>query len=56
MRLTPPTTSTFTLAVLAVVAGVGIRLGWVSVLEGYDFWLVTAGAFLLIIGVLFRRL
>lgn len=56
MRLSPPTTGTFTLAVLAIAAGIGIRLGWVEVLTDYDFWLVTAGAGLLIIGVVFKRI
>ena len=54
MRLTPPTTGTFTLAVLAIVAGVGIHLGWVEVLNEYDFWLVTGGAALLVLGVVFK--
>jgi len=39
VRLSPPTTGTFT---LAIVAGVGIRLDWVDILTGYDFWLVRA--------------
>jgi hypothetical protein len=56
VRLTPPTTGTFTLAVLAVAAGVGIHLGWVDVLTAYDFWLVTGGAALLILGVVFKRI
>lgn len=56
VRLSPPSTGTFTLAVLALVAGVGVRLGWVDVLGDYDFWLVTAGAALLILGVMFRKL
>lgn len=56
MRLTPPTTGTFTLAVLAVAAGVGIRMGWVDVLVDYDFWLVTGGAVLMIVGVIFKRI
>lgn len=55
MRLTPPTTGTFTLAVLAIVAGVGVHMGWVDVLNGYDFWLVTGGAALMTIGVIFKR-
>lgn len=56
MRLTPPTTGTFTLAVLAIVAGIGIRVGWVDVLGDYDFWLVTAGAVLMVLGVMFKRI
>ena len=55
MRLTPPTTGTFTLAVLAIAAGIGVRMGWVDVLDGYDFWLVTGGAALLLVGVIFRK-
>lgn len=56
MRLTPPTTGTFTLAVLAIAAGVGIHMGWVDVLNDYDFWLVTGGALLMILGVMFKRI
>jgi hypothetical protein len=56
MRLTPPATGTFTLAVLAIVAGVAAHLGYIDALAVYDFWLVTAGAALLVIGVVFRRL
>lgn len=47
---------TFTLAVLAIIAGVAANLGYVSALAEYDFWLVTGGAALLVIGVIFRRL
>ena len=56
MRLTPPSTGTFTLAVLAVAAGVGARLDYVEALTRYDFWLVAAGAALMLAGVVFRRL
>jgi hypothetical protein len=56
VRLTPPTTGTFTLAVLAIAAGIGVRLGWVDVLVDYDFWLVTGGAILLVLGVVFKRI
>jgi hypothetical protein len=56
VRLTPPTTGTFTLAVLAIAAGIGVRLGWVDVLTDYDFWLVTGGAILLVLGVVFKRI
>jgi hypothetical protein len=56
VRLTPPTTGTFTLAVLAIAAGIGVRLGWVDVLTDYDFWLVTGGAVLLMLGVVFKRI
>jgi hypothetical protein len=56
MRLTPPTTGTFTLAVLAIVAGIAARLGYLDVLADYDFWLVAGGAGLLVVGVVFRKL
>ncbi|HEY7564816.1 MAG TPA: hypothetical protein VIA81_07830 [Acidimicrobiia bacterium] len=56
MRLTPPTTGTFTLAVLAIIAGIAARLGYVDALASYDFWLVAAGAGLLVLGVVFRKL
>lgn len=56
MRLTPPTNGTFTLALLAIIAGVAAHLGYIDALAQYDFWLVTGGAALLAIGVVFRRL
>lgn len=56
MRLTPPNKATFALAVLAIVAGVAAHLGYVDALAAYDFWLVTGGAALLVIGVVFRGL
>lgn len=56
MRLTPPTTGTFTLAVLAIAAGIGAHLGQVDFLTDYDFWVVTGGAILLMVGVLFKRI
>ncbi len=56
MRLTPPTTGTFTIAVLAIIAGIGARLGYVDVLGDYDFWLVGGGAALLTLGVVFRKM
>lgn len=56
MRLTPPATGTFTLAVLAIIAGVAAHLGYIDALAEYDFWLVAAGAALLVIGVVFKRL
>jgi hypothetical protein len=56
MRLTPPSTGTFTLSVLAIVAGVAAHLGYLNVLENNAFWLVAGGAALLIIGVVFRKL
>ena len=56
MRLTPPSTGTFTLAVLAIVAGIAARLGYLDVLADNAFWLVAGGAGLLLIGVVFRKL
>ena len=56
MRLTPPTTGTFTLAVLAIVAGIASHLGYLDALAEYAFWLVAGGAGLLVIGVVFRKL
>jgi hypothetical protein len=56
MRLTPPTTGTFTLAVLAIVAGIAAHLGYLDALAEYAFWLVAGGAGLLLIGVVFRKL
>ncbi|HSL26426.1 MAG TPA: hypothetical protein VLA54_09110 [Acidimicrobiia bacterium] len=56
MRLTPPSTGTFTLAVIAILAGIAARLGYISALAEYDFWLVAGGAGLLVLGVVFRKL
>jgi hypothetical protein len=56
VRLTPPTTGTFTLSVLAIVAGIATHYGYISVLEPYEFALLAGGAALLIIGVVFRKL
>ena len=56
MRLTPPTTGTFTLSVLAILAGIAAHLGYLDVLADNAFWLVAAGASLLVLGVVFRKL
>jgi hypothetical protein len=56
MRLTPPTTGTFTLSVLAILAGIAAHLGYLDALVEYEFWLVAGGAGLLVLGVLFRKL
>ena len=56
MRLTPPTTGTFTLSVLAILAGIAAHLGYLDALVDYEFWLVAGGAGLLVLGVLFRKL
>ena len=56
MRLTPPATGTFTLAVLLIVAGIAAHLGYLDVLADNAFWLVAGGAGLLVIGVVFRKL
>ena len=56
MRLTPPSTGTFTLAVLAIVAGIAAHLGYLDVLADNSFRLVAGGAALLVIGVVFRKL
>jgi hypothetical protein len=56
MRLTPPTTGTFTLSVLAIVAGIAAHLEYVNGLPVDAFWLVAGGAGLLVIGVVFRKL
>jgi len=56
MRLTPPTTGTFTLSVLAIVAGIAAHLGYLDALAENAFWLVAGGAGLLVIGVVFRKL
>lgn len=56
VRLTPPTTGTFTLSVLAIVAGVATHFGYIEILSPYEFWLLAGGAALLIAGVVFRKL
>lgn len=56
MRLTPPSTLTFTLAVLAIVAGVASHLGYVDDIQRWSFWLTAAGGGLLVLGVTFRKL
>lgn len=56
MRLTPPSTGTFTLAVLAIAAGIATHYGYIDALAQYEFLLLAAGAVLLIVGVLFRKL
>lgn len=56
MRLTPPTTGTFTLSLLAILAGIATHYGYIDALAEYEFWLLAGGAGLLVIGVLFRKL
>ena len=56
MRLTAPTTGTFTLAVLAIVAGVATHFGYVTALDQYEFWLLAGGAALLVAGVVFKKI
>ena len=56
MRLTPPTTGTFTLSVLAILAGIATHFGYIDALAEYEFLLLAGGAGLLVIGVLFRKL
>ncbi len=56
MRLTAPTTGTFTLAVLAIVAGVATHFGYVTALGQYEFWLLAGGAALLVAGVVFKKI
>jgi len=56
MRLTPPTTGTFTLSVLAILAGIATHYGYVDALLDYEFYLLAGGALLLVIGVVFRKL
>lgn len=56
MRLTPPTTGTFTLSVLAIIAGIATHYGYIDALLEYEFWLLAGGALLLVAGVVFRKL
>ena len=55
-RLTPPTNGTFSIAVLLIAVGLAARwLLGAGAPASIDFWLVTAGAGVLVVGVLFRR-
>ncbi len=60
-RLSPPTKTTFFIGMLAIVAGVLIQLGLVTLAEIEDledpaFWITAAGGGVLTIGVLFKRI
>ncbi len=56
-RLTPPTNSTFGIALTAIVAGIvtSPETGLVAGFERYSFWLLAGGAALLVLGVVFKR-
>jgi len=56
MRLTPPTTGTFTLSVLAILAGIATHYDYIAALAEYEFFLLAGGGLLLVIGVVFRKL
>jgi hypothetical protein len=56
VRLTPPSTGTFTLSVLAIVAGIATHFGYIDALAPYEFWLLAGGAALLVAAVVFRKL
>ena len=60
-RLSPPTRTTFGVAVLAMAAGVVMQLGLVDLadveeLEDPAFWVTAAGGVLLTLGVVFKRI
>lgn len=60
-RLTPPTKSTFGLAIAAIVAGIAVQLGVVDAADLTDFedvafWLTAGGGLLMALGVLFKRI
>ncbi len=56
MRLTPPTTPVFVIAVIALALGILLHLGVVSIaaLQPFTFWLAAGAALLLAAGALFR--
>ena len=56
MRLTPPTTGTFTISVLAIIAGIATHFGYIDALAEYEFLLLAGGGGLLVLGVLLRKL
>jgi hypothetical protein len=57
MRLTPPTTGTWLIAVIVGVLGILLHQNVVHFQLGFEaFWLETAAFVLLAIGALFRRL
>ena len=58
MRLSPPTTRTFTTAVSALLLGIVFYTDWLGldIATDVSFWLVAGGGVLLAIGAVFNRI
>jgi hypothetical protein len=56
MKLTPPTMLVFWISVALVVIGLIAKFVPIAVLSGLSFWLVAAGAVLLIVALLVKKL
>jgi hypothetical protein len=56
MKLTPPKTITWWIAVILGVLGLLGHFGTIAALSPYAFWLVTAGLVLLAVACLVRNL
>jgi hypothetical protein len=56
MKLTPPKTITWWIAVILGVLGLLGHFGTIAALSPYAFWLVTAGLVLLVVACLVRNL
>ena len=56
MKLSAPKNVTFIISLVLVALGLVAKLGVVSAIAGYAFWLVFAGAVLLALAVLLKNL
>jgi hypothetical protein len=56
MNLTPPSFPVFFMAVLFGGVGLAAKLGYLSLMAPFAFWLVAIGFVLLALGSLFRGL
>jgi hypothetical protein len=56
--LSAPTTKTFTLGALALVAGIVLHQGWVGITADPDivYWLTAGGGILLALGAIFNKI
>jgi hypothetical protein len=54
MKLTLPKKSTFWISVILAALGVLAKIGTISVLSGFAFWLVVIGFVLLVLGLLIK--
>ena len=56
MKLSAPKNATFFVALILIVLGLVAKLGLVAAIAGYAFWLVFAGAVLLVLSVVLSGL